>query len=101
MLKDDLIPYLPQLKDRTLTNRQVADLLHASEYHLCRVLKELGLSKIKSKSQQLKDDRQLRQLRKEYREQLAKTQPVQKAAALAGVHQRTIYRDKAKCKTTD
>lgn len=101
MLKDDVQPYLPALRLRSITNREVARTLGVTESYLSRILRELGFKKTPSQTAQ---DKARVQKRKELRAQrpvLATTLTVAEAARQAGVTERTIYRERAKCKTTD
>lgn len=90
-LKVRVQPYLPKLKNRQLTNREVAHALGVAEEHLCRTLKNLGFERDappdRSKQQELV------KARKDHQKALAasKLTPAQ-AAQAAGCSERTIYR---------
>lgn len=100
MLKDDVQPYLPDLRLRLTTNRAVAKALGVTESYLARILRELGFKKIPSQSANERAAIAQRKILKSKRPTLATTLPVAEAAKQAGVSERTIYRERAKCKTT-
>lgn len=90
MLRDDIIPYLDDLKHRRVTNRAVAAQLRVSEEHVSRTLKELGL--VKDPAQSRAAAKELVKARYEYRQSVAKTLTPKQAAKAARCSVRTIYR---------
>ena len=101
MLKDDVQPHLPALRSRSKTNREVARILGVTESHLSRILREINFKKDPSQTAQEKARVQKRKELRALRPTLATTLTVAEAARQAGVTERTIYRERAKCKTTD
>lgn len=90
--------YLPQLKAREMSSREVAGLLGIHEQHLCRVLAELGFEKdpaVDRKAQKAATAEKKARIA-----EFAQNHPPEEAARLAGVSLRTIYRylDKGKAK---
>lgn len=83
--------YLPRLKSRELTNREVAELLGVNEQHLSRVLSEIGFEKdppvdrAAAKAENAKKKARIKELA------LSDLDP-KEAAKQAGVSERTIYR---------
>lgn len=100
MLKDDIQPFLEDLRLRNKTNREVAHALGVTESYLSRILQEIGFKKIPSQTAQERARVNQRKELKARRPTLATTLPVADAAREAGVTERTIYRERAKCKTT-
>lgn len=94
MLADDLQPYLDRLRDRDITNRDVARELGVAEESVCRALKRLGFQKNAPASR--KAQSALYAARQALRLQLAHTLPPAEAAAAAHCSVRTIYRFRAK-----
>ncbi len=88
-LKQTILPYLPQLKARTLTNRALATQLGVSEAHLSRTLKLLNF-----KRDPPTPKINLLETRKRIRTRLANSLPIKEAAAHANCSERTIYRYK-------
>lgn len=89
-------PYLPQLRAREMTNREVASLLGITEEHLSRTLTELEFEK-----EPAVDRAALKAAtaaKKANIAALAATHPPEEAARLAGVSVRTIYRHLGKQK---
>lgn len=83
-------PYLPQLRAREMTNREVAALLGITEEHLSRTLKEIGFEK-----EPAVDRAALKKATADKKANiaaLAAAHPPEEAARLAGVSVRTIYR---------
>lgn len=93
MLKRDIQPYIPDLKARLITNREVARLLNVTEAHLSRTLKDLGIQKDPAKNARL-HQKQLTKTRKEHRASAANRLPPEEAAKAANCSIRTIYRYK-------
>jgi transcriptional regulator with XRE-family HTH domain len=91
MLKRDIQPYIPDLKARLITNREVARLLNVTEAHLSRTLKDLEIAKEPAKNHR-QQQKQLTKTRKEHRLSLSKRLPPEEAAKAANCSIRTIYR---------
>ena len=91
MLRDDIIPFLEELRTRKVTNRAVAARLGVSEEHVSRVLKELGIVKIPG-GQERRAAKELAAERYRYRKEVAKTLSPRLAARAARCSVRTIYR---------
>lgn len=94
-LKVRVQPYLEDLRTREITVKALATQLGVGYTYLSRLLHQLGH---RPEPGQRQKDRLLRQARKEYREQLARTESIDKAAQLAYCHPRTIRRILAKLK---
>lgn len=94
-LKVRVQPYLEDLRTRKLTVKALAAELDVGYTYLSRLLHQLGH---RAEPGQRQRNRQLRQARQEYREQVARTEPIHKAAQLAHCHPRTIRRVLAKLK---
>lgn len=96
MLRDNILPYLPKLVSREVTNRAVARELKVSEAHLCRVLKALGVEKEPAPDRS--NAGKLLDARRELRTKLANDPnlTLAQAARQANCSVRTIYRYKAK-----
>lgn len=92
MLRDDIRPYIEDLKARKTTNRAVAQVLHVSEEQVSRVLKQLRV--VKDSVPQAKKRRELAKIRREVRETAANSLPIKQAAVEANCSTRTIYRYK-------
>ena len=99
MLKDDVQPYLEELRLRQRTNREVARILGVNEAYLARVLGELNLIKIPSQTAREQAEIARRKELRAKRAQIAATMSVGEAARLSEVTERTIYRERAKCKS--
>jgi hypothetical protein len=91
MLKRDIQPYIPDLKARLITNRDVARLLNVTEAHLSRTLKDLNVVKDPAKNQRIQQ-KQLTEIRKKHRQSAANRLPPEEAAKAANCSIRTIYR---------
>lgn len=94
-LKFRVKEYLPALKARDTTNRDVAAILGCSEEALCRVLGGMGFKKDAAVDR--KAQTALNAERKAFRTRVANDPniSIEEAAKMAGVSLRTIYRYKA------
>jgi AraC-like DNA-binding protein len=93
MLRDDLKPYLDQLRRREISGREVARLLGTNETYVSRVLARMGVTRepiVRAPS-----SAELRTQRAEFRRNAAATMSVKDAARAAHCSERTIYRIKA------
>lgn len=90
MLRDQIRPYIDQIVKRELTNRAVAALIGASEYQVCRMLKQMGV--VRDPAPDRKARSKLLAERRAYRLHVAQTLPIKEAAAAAKCSTRTIYR---------
>lgn len=93
MLKLKVQPYIDDLTNRLITNREVATILNVTESHLSRTLKDLGVNKVPAENTRL-NQKILNKTRKEHRQRLADTMTPERAAKLANCTVRTIYRYK-------
>jgi len=93
MLKLKIQPYIDDLTNRLITNREVATALNVTESHLSRTLKDLGVKKVPAENTRL-NQKTLNKTRKEHRQRLADTMAPERAAQLANCTVRTIYRYK-------
>lgn len=93
MLKTAIQPYIEDLTNRLITNREVATILNVTESHLSRTLKDLGIKKIPAENTRL-NQKILNKTRREHRQKLAQTLTPERAAKLANCTVRTIYRYK-------
>lgn len=92
MLRDNIRPLLPRIIARELTNRQVAAMLDCSEFSVCRVLRQLKVTRDPVSKPDRSAQRELETARREHRAAVAKTLPIIEAAAAAKCSTRTIYR---------
>src|ERR1700741_3930797 len=92
-LKVKAEPYLDDIKHRRLTVKQVARTLNVSYTYLSRVLNQMGAGPEPSTRQEdRRKKKELTQTRKQHREHLAKSMPLDQAAKAAKCHPRTIRR---------
>lgn len=93
MLRDNIKPYLDQVRRREITNRELARVLGVSEWHVCRVLKQLKVERDPAKSTHAAG-RALLEARAELRTELANdpSLTLAQAARKANCSVRTIYR---------
>ena len=94
MLKRDIIPYIDQIRERKITNRDLARKLGVNEAYLCRQLKALGIVREPSPFNPEHRDqlRKLAETRRQARLHMAQTMSAKAAAQAAGVSLSTIYR---------
>ncbi|WP_454735379.1 hypothetical protein [Cupriavidus necator] len=89
---------LDMLRQRQVTNRQVAAQAGVSEEHLARVLTKMGVRKVRGEVVARRAEvRTLAEERQKHRQDLAKSvlagkRTIEDAAALAGCSERTLYR---------
>ena len=101
MLKEDIVPFLEDLKNRKKTNRQVAEELGVAPESISRVLKQLGVQRIPGLTKTyLANRKALKEERHKFRMNAAVTLPTHRAVAVTGLCDRTIRRWRAKCKTS-
>lgn len=90
MLATKIAPYLEQIRRREMTNRQLAALVGASEGHICRLLKRLGVTREPPPDR--KKQSALYKARQAHRLHCALTMSIAKAAKACYCSERTIYR---------
>lgn len=88
-LKTRVEPYIDDIKHRRMTVKETAKLLKVGYTYLSKILNEIGGQPEPGQRAQHK---RLTQTRREFREQLARTLPIDKAAKAAHCHPRTIQR---------
>lgn len=96
MLRDKIKPYADQIRRREITNRALAHTLGASEWQVCRVIKQLNIKREPAPSRE--SQRALIESRQEMRRELANNPNVtpEQAARQAKCSVRTIYRYRSK-----
>lgn len=92
MLRDQIKPYLDRIRRREMTNRELARVLNASEWHVCRLLKQLKVQRDPPPSRET--NRARLEARKQLRTELANdpTKTLAQAAREAHCSERTLYR---------
>jgi len=101
MVREKIIPFLSDLQGRKRTNLEVAAEIGCSPETISRTLRQLGIKKVPGQSQErLNAKKRLTAARKQFRGESATTLDMEKAMRVTGLSKRSIYRWRAKWKTT-